>query len=236
MQHEKDDTKVMAFYDQYQKPSVKWLNEKLEAVKLGWLKASEMEIYLAYMQMYSRNHLHRDPFEIADIYGYTESKVAKLQIEFARRFINNENESESDFLKRIYFGMLSQDGRSFINVDNFNGRICFSVKNASDVRRIKRIAAEKGLVVGSVVNNSEFALQPHVFALLFMLCDESFKSQMENYVKREGKKISDVFPSTKQLITRMGVELLKRVASDEMTKYLGGFVSNVKTIIKEGCK
>ena len=71
----------------YKEPDLEWLKKAFKDVKLGWLKVSEMEEYLAYMQMYANNDLGRVAYEVADEYGYTESKIAKLQVEFARRFL-----------------------------------------------------------------------------------------------------------------------------------------------------
>ena len=214
-----------AFYDQYQEPSVGWLNKKLVGVKLGWLKASEMEIYLAYMQMYSNGHLHCDAYDIADLYGYTESKVAKLQVEFARRFKNN-TEDDKQFLTRILESMRPAKDKedALIKVSNDNGKLCFSVKNASEVRRIRRIAAKNGLVVGSVINNTEFSLQPDVFASLFMVCDSDFKKQMKKYAEKTGKTLAEAFPTTGQLITRVGVDIVKNVGSNTLISLMGSIL------------
>ena len=213
------------FYEQYQEPTVEWLNEKLNGIKLGWLKASEMEIYLAYMQMFSRKHLHQSPYDIADLYGYTESKVARLQIEFARRFKRDATEDDVKFRERIFKSMLSQNqDEPLIKVSSDAGKLCFSVTNASDVRRIRRIAAKEGLVVGSVVNNTEFSLLPYVFASLFMVCDTEFKKQMHKYVKKEGKVLSEVFPTTGQLITRAGIDIIKNVGSSALVDLVNGIL------------
>ena len=223
MQGNNDATK--AFYEQYQEPSVDWLNKKLRDIKLGWLKASEMEIYLAYMQMYSRKHLHCGAYDIADFYGYTESKVARLQIEFARRFKNDQSEDDVKFRERILKSMLAKGNEApLIKVTNDAGKLCFSVNNASDVRRIRRIAAKVGVAIGNVINNSEFSLHPYVFATLFMVCDSSFKKQMEKYVKSYGATLAEVFPSTKQLITRAGIEILKNVGSSALLELVGGIL------------
>jgi hypothetical protein len=213
------------FYEQYQEPTVEWLNEKLNGIKLGWLKASEMEIYLAYIQMYSRQHLHRSPYDIADLYGYTESKVAKLQIEFARRFKKDGSEDDLKFRERIFRSMFSQNNEEpLIKVSSDAGKLCFSVTNASDVRRIRRIAAKEGLLIGNVVNNTEFSLILYVFASLFMVCDTNFKKRMEKYVKREGMALSDVFPTTGQLITRAGIDIIKNVSSSALVDLVGGIL------------
>ena len=213
------------FYEQYQEPTIEWLNEKLNGIKLGWLKASEMEIYLAYMQMYSRQHLHQSPYDIADLYGYTESKVAKLQIEFARRFKKDGSEDDVKFRERIFRSMLSQNNEEpLIKVSNDAGKLCFSLTNASDVRRIRRIAAKEGLVIGNVVNNTEFSLLPYVFASLFMVCDTKFRKQMELHVKNKGKILSDVFPTTGQLITRVGIDIIKNIGSSALEDLIGGIL------------
>ena len=221
---DKDDAHKI-FYGQYEEPSVDWLNKKLKDVKLGWLKASEMEIYLAYMQMYSRKHLHCGAYDIADFYGYTESKVAKLQIEFSRRFKKDLSEDDVKFRARILDSMISKSNEDpLIKVTNDAGKLCFTVNNASDVRRIRRIAAKEGLAIGNVVNNTEFSLHPYVFATLFMVCDSSFKRQMEKYVKKSGATLSEVFPSTKQLITRAGIEILKSISSAALVESVNGIL------------
>lgn len=221
----KENDPPRAFYDQYQEPSIDWVNEKLNGIKLGWLKASEMEIYLAYMQMYSRRHLHRSPYDIADLYGYTESKVAKLQIEFARRFKRGESEDDVKFRERIFKSMVSRNGEDpLIKVSNDAGKLCFSITNASDVRRVRRIAGKEGLVIGNVVNNIEFSLHSYVFASLFMVCNTDFKKRMEKYVKKEGMVLAEVFPTTGQLITRVGIDIMKNISSAVLVDLVSGIL------------
>lgn len=218
----KRDKRLEPFYSQYQIPSGEWLEEKFKSLKLGWLKASEMEIYLAYMLMYQQNHLHRSAFDIADFYGYTESKVAKLQIEFARRFKKIEGEGDAEFLTRIFRSMFPKgaDEKPSISIAVDGDKVCFSVRNAADARRIKRIAAERGLVVGSVVNNTEFSLKAEVFASLFMECDAKFKSRMKACIKRSDRSWEELFPTLGQTITRKGVRILKDVCTNTIIDFV----------------
>ena len=125
----------------YQKPDLKWLKDLFQDIKIGWLKASEMEIYLAYMLMYTNNDLGRVAYEIADEYGYTESKVAKLQVEFARRF--KTKEKDDVFLTRIFMAMTKKNESLRIVPIIKNDAISFTLYDAGDARRLRNIIVKK---------------------------------------------------------------------------------------------
>lgn len=52
-------------------PDLNWLKAQFANIKPGMLKASELEVYIAYMLMFE--DLGKSRFELADKYGYTET-------------------------------------------------------------------------------------------------------------------------------------------------------------------
>lgn len=161
----------------YQKPDLKWLKNLFQDIKIGWLKASEMEIYLAYMLMYANNDLGRVAYEIADEYGYTESKVAKLQVEFARRF--KTKEKDDVFLTRIFKAMTKKNESLRIVPIIKNDAISFTLYDAGDARRLRNIICRTGMMAISDSSKLVFNLTPEVFAALFVDCSEEFKQRLD---------------------------------------------------------
>lgn len=161
----------------YTPNDINWLKGRFSNIKLGWLKASEMEIYLAYMLMYAENDLDKRAYEIADKYGYSESKVAKLQVEFARRF--KEEEAEEVFLLRIFDSMLNFGGDHRVIPIIDQNVISFTLYDAADARRLRNIISSKGMMSISDSSKLVFKLTPPVFASLFADCRKDFKGRLK---------------------------------------------------------
>lgn len=161
----------------YKEPDLEWLKKAFKDVKLGWLKASEMEVYLAYMLMYANNDLGRVAYEVADEYGYTESKVAKLQVEFARRF--KAKEEDADFLNRIFKAMINKKDPHRIVPIVRKETISFTLYDAGDARKLRNIICRTGMMAISDSSKLVFNLTPEVFAALFVDCSEEFKQRLD---------------------------------------------------------
>ena len=103
-----------------------------------------MEVYLAYMLMYANNDLGRVAYEVADEYGYTESKVAKLQVEFARRFKTKEDDIA--FLNRIFNAMINKTDPHRIVPIVRKETISFTLYDAGDARKLRNIICRTGMM------------------------------------------------------------------------------------------
>jgi hypothetical protein len=181
----------------YEKPNITWLKEKFKGVKLGWLKASEMEVYLAYMLMYD-NDLGKTAYDIAEEYGYTESKVSRLLVEFAKRFRANESEKEFEFLNRIFNAMICKDESVRIVPICSDKMISFTLYDPADARTLRKIINKSGMMSISDTSRSVFHLTPIVFATLFADCNEEFKDRLRDKLNESGKvkkEFNQLFPS-----------------------------------------
>ena len=214
MDGKKKDLSLKGFYEAYKEPNEIWDGEQFKNLKLGWLKASEMEIYFAYMLMYMRKDLHKSTFEIADLYGYTESKVAKLQIEFSRRFKIYQSIDDDTFLKAIFGAMIGDSPSIVVLIDDT--KLSFAIKDAADARRIRRIASERGLVIGGGINKQEFSLLPFVFASLFSKSNHRLSERMKECILKNASKesLKEVFPEEGEIITAKGIQLLKDIGRE----------------------
>ena len=169
----------LEYKEEYKEPDLEWLKKAFKDVKLGWLKASEMEVYLAYMLMYANNDLGRVAYEVADEYGYTESKVAKLQVEFARRF--KKKEEDIAFLNRIFNAMINKNDPPYRIVPIVRKEtISFTLYDAGDARKLRNIICRTGMMAISDSSKLVFNLTPEVFAALFVECSDVFKNRLED--------------------------------------------------------
>lgn len=149
----------------FEKPSVEWLNEKFHTLTLGSLKASELEIYLAYMLMHHRGELNTDSFLLADIYGMSEQKVRRLQVEFAKRF--SVRKDGVKIISDRIFGNKNQENRIVLDISDDQKKISFSVKNAAWMHELKKLLAEEGLTWREERNPRAITLKTQVFAYVF---------------------------------------------------------------------
>lgn len=151
----------------FEEPSVEWLNKKFQSSTLGGLKASELEIYLAYMLMYCRGELYTDSFLLADEYGMSEQKIRKLQIEFAKRFSAQHDDDGVKIISDGIFGNDNQEHRIVLDVSDDQKRISFSVRNAAWMHGLKKLLAKEGLTWREDRNPRAITLETHVFAYVF---------------------------------------------------------------------
>lgn len=153
--------------DDFQEPSLEWLDEKFRKLALGSLKACELEIYLAYMLMYHREELNTDSFLLADEYGMSEQKIRKMQVEFARRFAVCHDKNGVAIIADGIFGGMNCKDRIVLDVSDDQKRISFSVKNAAWMHELKRLLVKEGLTWREERNPRAITLETQVFAFVF---------------------------------------------------------------------
>lgn len=212
----------------YEKPSVAWLKEKFNGLKLGWLKASELEVYVAYMLMYD-DDLDKVAYDIAEKYGYTESKVRKLQVEFAKHFLESK-ESDEVFLTRIFNLMLSEDASVHIGLDIKPSSITFTIYNPVDARIFRKIINKKGVMSYSDLSMQVFHLTPKVFATMFYGCNAEFDKRLKDKLKDAGvaqKELNELFAlrSEKRFekVKNFGKFISEQVMSNAVSFVVGSF-------------
>ena len=214
--------------DTYEKPDIVWLKEKFKDLKLGWLKASEMEVYLAYMLMYE-DDFEKSVYDIAEEYGYTESKVRKLQVEFAKRFVDcSKMENDDAFLCRVFSSMLSEDELSRIKLDIKPSAITFTIYNPADARRFRKIIMQKGVMSYSDFSKDVFHLSPIVFAILFRGCNKDFDSRLNDALlksKTTKMNLRNLFPTrlekTSRRVKELGAHVTDAVMSSAVAVAVG---------------
>ena len=207
----------------YEKPNITWLKEKFKGVKLGWLKASEMEVYLAYMLMYD-NDLGKTAYDIAEEYGYTESKVSRLFVEFAKRFRTNQSEKESEFLSRIFNAMICDDESLRIVPICTDKMISFTLYDPADARTLRKIINKSGMMSISDTSKSVFHLTPIVFATLFSDCNKDFKDRLKASLcesEKVKKEFNEIFPTkcekSLSTIVRISAHVSEQVMSNAIS-------------------
>ena len=204
----------------FEKPSVMWLDEKFSRLSLGSLKASELEIYLAYMLMYHRGELNTDSFLLADKYGMSEQKIRKMQVEFARRFVAQSNENSVKIIADGIFGGKDCNDRIVLDVSDDQKKISFSVKNAAWMHELKRLLAEEGLTWREERNPRAITLETQVFAYVFRdrlelpLSGILVNDAALQNVKMIGKSFSEIPKATFLLRVKKHIpEILSAVAN-----------------------
>lgn len=151
----------------FQEPSLEWLDEKFRTVTLGSLKASELEIYLAYVLMYHRGELNTDSFLLADEYGMSEQKIRRMQVEFARRFAARHDKDGVKIIADGIFGGTNCKDRIALDVSDDQKKISFSVKNAAWMHDLKKFLVKDGLTWREERNPRAITLETQVFAYVF---------------------------------------------------------------------
>ena len=208
----------------FEKPSVGWLDEKFTLLSLGSLKASELEIYLAYMLMYHRGELNTDSFLLADEYGMSEQKIRKMQVEFAKRFVAQSNEDGVKVIADGIFGDKKRGDRIVLDISDDQKRISFSVKNAAWMHALKKLLVKEGLTWREERNPRAITLETQVFAYVFRnrleFPDGIFVNDaaLQN-VKKNGKTFGEIPKAT-------FLSLMKKHVP-QIVKYM----ANVATIV-----
>jgi len=154
--------------DGFQVPDLDWLNDQFKTVRIGAMKASELEIILAYQLMWKAGDLAKSPYDIAREYGYTETKAARLLQEFSYRF--REKEDDSAFLARLWRCITGQDtsetGNVIVPVVQ-KSDILLSIQSPHDRNRLRNIVETEGLPWMGDFNKKLVRMPLLIFAYVF---------------------------------------------------------------------
>ena len=152
----------------FQEPDLDWLEAQFKTTRIGAMKASELEIILAYQLMWKAGDLAKSPYDIAREYGYTEAKVSRLLQEFACRF--REKEDDATFLARLW---CSITGKETIETDNAivpvvqDTDILLSIQSPYDRNRLRNIVETEGLPWMGDFNKKLVRMPLLIFAYVF---------------------------------------------------------------------
>ncbi len=167
-------------------PDLNWLKAQFANIKPGMLKASELEVYIAYMLMFE--DLGKSRFELADKYGYTETKINRLLMEFGKRF---PSESHSDIMKKIADSILESHTTELL-VSGEKGKDFFSfcVNNPIYLYEIKKELEESALIVDTSFNKNVVKITAYGFAYIFRNYNEKLHKKLDLFVKDKDYKAS----------------------------------------------
>lgn len=152
----------------FQEPDLDWLKDQFKTTRIGAMKASELEIILAYQLMWKAGDLTKSPYDIAREYGYTEAKASRLLQEFACRF--RQKEDDAAFLARLW---CSITGKETIETDNAivpivqDTDILLSIQNPYDRNRLRNLVETEGLPWTGDFNKKLVRMPLLIFAYIF---------------------------------------------------------------------
>ena len=162
--------------DGFQVPDLDWLEDQFKTVRIGAMKASELEIILAYQLFWKAGNLTKAPYDIAREYGYTESKATRLLQEFSYRF--RENEDDSAFLARLWNCITGKNTNETDNaiVPVFQDTdILLSIQSPYDRNRLRHIVETEGLPWIGDFNKKLVRMPLLIFAYIFRNHNTGFK-------------------------------------------------------------
>lgn len=204
----------------FKEPDLVWLEAQFETTRIGAMKASELEILLAYQLMWKAGDLTKSPYEIARKYGYTESKATRLLQEFACRF--RENEDDAAFLARLWNCITGKDTSETDNaivpvVQDTD--ILLSIQSPYDRNRLRHIIESEGLPWSGDFNKKLVRLPFFILVYVFQGQNPKFKDAIQKardqFLKVTGRKEASLISIATYFVKR-GAEFIA-VAS----KYLG---------------
>ena len=204
----------------FQEPDLDWLEAQFKTTRIGAMKASELEIILAYQLMWKAGDLTKSPYDIAREYGYTETKATRLLQEFACRF--REKEDDATFLARLW---CSITGKETIETDNAivpvvqDTDILLSIQSPYDRNRLRHIVENKGLPWGGDFNKKLVRLPLFILVYVFQGQSPKFKDAIqkarEQFLKKTGLQEASM-ASTATYYVKRGAEFI-----DVASRYLG---------------
>lgn len=152
----------------FQEPDLDWLEAQFKTVRIGAMKASELEIILAYQLFWKAGDLTKSPYDIARKYGYTESKATRLLQEFSYRF--HDNEDDSAFLARLWNCITGKNTNETNNamvpvVQDTD--ILLSIQSPYDRNRLRYIVETEGLPWMGDFNKKLVRMPLLIFAYIF---------------------------------------------------------------------
>ena len=165
----------------FKEPDLVWLEAQFETTRIGAMKASELEILLAYQLMWKAGDLTKSPYEIARKYGYTESKATRLLQEFACRF--RENEDDAAFLARLWNCITGKDTSETDNAIVpivHDTDILLSIQSPYDRNRLRNIVETEGLPWMGDFNKKLVRMSVYIFAYVFREQNRGFDSVIKN--------------------------------------------------------
>ena len=217
--------------DGFPEPNFTWLRDQFSKTRIGAMKASELELYLAYQLMWANDDLGQSPYDIASTYGYTETKAARLLQEFSVRFRVEEDDAE--FLARLWKSIIEQNSGatsgSIVPVVQ-GSEVVLSIQSPYDRNRLRHIMESEGLPWSGDFNKKLVRLP--LFILVYVFRDQSpkFKEAIqkarEKFLKETGLQKASVASIAAYYLKR-GAEFIV-VASkyleplQEMAKLLTG--------------
>ena len=204
----------------FQEPDLNWLEDQFKNIRIGAMKASELEIILAYQLMWKAGNLTKSPYDIAREYGYTEAKASRLLQEFACRF--HKEEGDSAFLGRLWDSITGKDasetGDSIVPIVQGTD-ILLSIQSPYDRNRLRHIVESKGLPWIGDFNKKLVRLPLFILVYVFQGQSPKFKDAIqkarEQFLKKTGLQKASM-ASTATYYVKRGAEFIA-VAS----RYLG---------------
>ncbi len=208
------------FKDGFPEPNSTWLRDQFSKTRIGAMKASELELYLAYQLMWANDDLSKSPYDIASTYGYTESKTARLLQEFSVRF--RVEEDDAQFLARLWNSIVGQDpgatSGSIVPVVQ-GSEVALSIQSPYDRNRLRHIVENEGLPWSSDFNKKLVRLPLFILVYVFRGQNAKFKDAIqkarEKFLKETGLQ--------EATLTSIAIYYVKRGAEfiDVVSKYLG---------------
>ena len=152
----------------FQEPNLDWLEAQFKTTRIGAMKASELEILLAYQLFWKAGDLTKSPYDIAHEYGYTETKAARLLQEFSYRF--REKEDDSAFLARLWRCITGKDTNAadYLIVPIVQGsEILLSIQSPYDRNRLRNLVESDGLPWSGDFNKKLVRMSLLIFTYVF---------------------------------------------------------------------
>lgn len=204
----------------FSEPNSTWLRDQFSKARIGAMKASELELYLAYQLMWANDDLGKSPYDIASTYGYTEAKAARLLQEFSVRFRSEENDAQ--FLARLWNSIVGQDSGatsgSIVPVVQ-GSEVALSIQSPYDRNRLRHIMESDGLPWSGDFNKKLVRLPIFILVYVFRGQSPKFKDAIqkarEQFLKEMGLQKASMASIATYYVKR-GAEFIE-VAS----KYLG---------------
>lgn len=206
--------------DGFPEPNSTWLRNQFSKTRIGAMKASELELYLAYQLMWANDDLSKSPYDIASTYGYTETKAARLLQEFSVRFRGEEDDAE--FLARLWKSIVGQDSGatsgSIVPVVQ-GSEVALSIQSPYDRNRLRHIVESEGLPWSGDFNKKLVRLPLFFFVYVFQRQSPKFMDAIqkarEKFLKETGLQEAPLTSIATYYVKR-GAEFI-----DVASKYLG---------------
>ena len=180
-----DTGKSLPAKDGFPEPNATWLRDQFSKTRIGAMKASELELYLAYQLLWANDDLVKSPYDIASTYGYTETKAARLLQEFSVRF--RVEEDDAKFLARLWNSIIGQDSGatsgSIVPVVQ-GSEVALSIQSPYDRNRLRHIMESEGLPWSGDFNKKLVRLPLFILVYVFQGQSPEFKDAIQKARKQ----------------------------------------------------